>query len=230
MEETRILVIEDEADVRKGLRKLFEAEGYLVTEAEDGDIGLELAQGETDGPDLIVLDLMVPKRDGFDVCRSLRARGRTTPVLILSARSSDVDKVVGLELGADDYVTKPFSVQELIARVRALLRRVEIQRNVGEISRFGEVVIDFKRRCGARRGEAFELYHFEVQILKVLMEGEGEVVARSDLLNRIWGYDAFPSTRTVDFHVCNLRKKIEANPRKPKHLLTVHGLGYRFVR
>jgi DNA-binding response OmpR family regulator len=223
----RILVVDDEPDVRQGLRTLLEAEGLEVLEAADGKTGLEKAIEER--PDAVILDLMIPLLDGFQVCRELRARGATTPVLILSARSGEVDKVLGFELGADDYITKPFGVRELVARLRALLRRAGAQGSPPELT-VGDAVVDL-RRYEARRGKkVMPLYHYEVEILKLLARREGEVVPRNEILDQVWGEDSFPTTRTVDFHVCNLRKKIEADPSKPRHILTVHGIGYRLVR
>ena len=223
----KVLIVEDEPDVRKGLRTVLEAEGFEVREAADGKAGLEAAGRER--PDLVLLDIMIPGIDGFAVCREIRARGATVPVLILSARSSEVDKVLGFELGADDYLTKPFSLRELVARVRALLRRSSPRDDTEEL-RFGDAVVDL-RRYEARRGRKAEaLYHYEVEILKLLVRREGEVVPRGEILDDVWGKDAFPTTRTVDFHVCNLRKKVERDPASPRHILTVHGIGYRFVR
>jgi DNA-binding response OmpR family regulator len=172
---------------------------------------------------------MVPVLDGFQVCREVRSRGRLLPILILTARSSEVDKVLGFELGADDYVTKPFGVRELVARVRALLRRGGPRPGPNDRHVLGEAVIDFKRACVEVRGEKAELYHFELEILKLLVAREGEVVSRAEILNAVWGDEAFPTTRTVDFHIHNLRKKIEAEPSRPKHILTVHGIGYRLL-
>ncbi len=223
-----ILIIEDEPDVRQGLRTVFEAEGFRVDETADGALGLERALAET--PDIIILDLMIPGLDGLQVCRKLRERGSTTPILILTAKTGDVDKVLGFELGADDYVTKPFSVLELVARVKALLRRLEPRpRNEDRVS-VGAAVVDLRRYKVEKRGEVAELYHYEVEILKLLLDREGEVVSRNQILNGVWGADSFPTSRTVDFHICNLRKKIEEDPAKPTHILTVHGAGYRFLR
>ena len=225
----RILVVEDEPDVRLGLRTLFEAEGMQVAEAEDGLKGLDLASSER--PDLIVLDLMIPVVDGFEVCRQLRARGSVTPILILTARATEVDKVLGLELGADDYVTKPFAVRELLARVKALLRRSRIRPDTPARIQIGSTRIDLERQRAHREdGEVAELYHYELEILRLLLERRGEVVSRREILDAVWGENAFPTTRTVDYHVCNLRKKIEPDPAKPAFLLTAHGVGYRLTK
>ncbi len=224
----RILIVEDEPDMRRGLRTVLEAEGFGVIEAQDGREALERVT--EDLPDLVVLDLMIPELDGFAVCRELRAQGHTTPVLILSARGSEVDKVLGFELGADDYVTKPFNLRELIARVRALLRRAGPSREDAEVWRFGDVVVNLRRLQIDRGGERFELYHYEAEILRYLLRNEGQVVSRAEILREVWGDDSFPTTRTVDFHVCNLRKKLERDSSKPVHLVTAHGVGYRLVR
>ena len=225
-ERKRILLIEDEPDVRHGLRKIFDAEGFMVEEAPSGELGL--ARVIEDAPDLILLDLMLPGLDGFQVCRELRAQGKITPVLVLTARSSEVDKVLGFELGADDYVTKPFGVAELVARVRALLRRAETRPGEPGQVVIGNVRVDLKKYKIEANGELMELYHYEAVILKLLIRREGEVILREEILDTVWGRQS-PTTRTVDFHICNLRKKIEVDPAKPRHILTVHGLGYRFA-
>ena len=225
-ERKRILLIEDEPDVRHGLRKVFDAEGFIVEEAPSGELGL--ARVIEDAPDLILLDLMLPGLDGFQVCRELRAQGKITPVLVLTARSSEVDKVLGFELGADDYVTKPFGVAELVARVRALLRRAEARPGEPGQVVIGDVRVDLKKYKIEANGELMELYHYEAEILKLLIRREGEVILREEILDTVWGRQS-PTTRTVDFHICNLRKKIEVDPAKPRHILTVHGLGYRFA-
>jgi DNA-binding response OmpR family regulator len=227
MQPKTILIVDDEPDVRGGLRKVLEAEGFQVLEAADGKAALETASSGS--PDAIVLDLMIPGVDGYQVCRELREEGFTTPVLILSARSGELDKVLGFELGADDYLTKPFGIRELLARLRALLRRASPREESRELA-FGEVTIDFKRYKARRGKKAFDLYHYEVEILKLLARREGEVVSRREILKEVWGEDSFPTTRTVDFHICSLRKKLERDPARPKHILTVHGIGYRFLR
>ena len=170
----------------------------------------------------------LPGLDGFQVCRELRTRGKITPVLVLTARSSEVDKVLGFELGADDYVTKPFGVAELVARVKALLRRAETRPGDPGHVVIGDVRVDLKKYKIESNGELTELYHYEAEILKLLIRREGEVIPREEILDTVWGRQS-PTTRTVDFHICNLRKKIEVDPAKPRHILTVHGLGYRFA-
>lgn len=223
-----ILLIEDEPDVRTGLRTVFEREGHRVLEAASGPEGLDCVAGER--PDLILLDLMIPGLDGFEVCREIRASGVVTPILILTARASEVDKVLGLELGADDYVTKPFSVRELLARVRALLRRSRLKPDMPETVTIGAARVDLAQcRVTSPDGERRELFHYELEILKLLLERRGEVVPRQDILDSVWGDNAFPTTRTVDYHVCNLRKKIERDPAAPACLLTAHGVGYRLI-
>jgi DNA-binding response OmpR family regulator len=225
-EPKRILVVEDDPDLRRGLRKVFETEGFAVEEAADGPAGLAAALAGR--PQLVILDIAIPGLDGFGVCRELRSRGAAMPVLILTARAGDVDKVLGFELGADDYVVKPFSVVELVARVKALLRRLAPA--AGERCRFGDVEVDFRTYKIQRPGKTAELYHYEAEILKALVQREGQIVHRNELLDAVWGKDSYPTARTVDFHVCNLRKKVEADPSRPRHIVTVHGVGYRFVR
>ena len=224
----RVLVVEDEAKLRRVLVDFLKSEGYQVLVATDGRAGLEMACAEK--PDVILLDVMLPGMNGFDVCRSLRDRGVKTPLLLITAKGEETDKVLGLELGADDYLTKPFGLRELHARVRARLRRSEaVPDRVCEQYSFGAVVIDFKQHCVFREGGAVSLSAMEVSMLKHFIGHHGEVVSRGELLNKVWGYDSFPSTRTIDTHVLNLRKKIEERPEQPKHLLTVHGVGYKLV-
>ncbi len=223
---SRILVVEDNHDLAFGLRNNLEIEGYDVQVESDGRRGLTKARDTK--PDLIILDLMLPGLDGFQVCRELRAQGKITPVLVLTARSSEVDKVLGFELGADDYVTKPFGVAELVARVRALLRRAEARPGEPGQVVIGDVRVDLKKYKIEANGELMELYHYEAEILKLLIRREGEVILREEILDTVWGRQS-PTTRSVDFHICKLRKKIEVDPAKPRHILTVHGLGYRFA-
>ncbi len=223
----RILLIEDEADIRAGLRLNLEHEGYEVHEAGDGRTGLDLAG--TIKPTLILLDLMLPGMQGLDVLRELRKTGNTIPVIILSARGQDRDKVTGLEQGADDYITKPFGLEELSARIRAVLRRSQgKQVVVGKVLRFKGLTIDFTRFTAVRDGVEHQLSRYESEILKMLIEHRGEVVSRQDLLRHVWGYVHLPTTRTVDNHIARLRKKLEEDVDNPMHVVTVHGLGYRF--
>ncbi len=223
----RILLIEDEEAMLKGLQDAFEHHGFNTIVARDGETGLKLA--EQDEPDLIVLDVMLPGMDGFEVCRALRKRGVAVPILMLTARSEEIDKVVGLELGADDYMTKPFSPRELIARVKALLRRTK--NNVQPIDQFefGNVKVDFTKLKASKNGKPVELTSTEFSLLRLLIKHQNETVTREQILNKVWGYETYPNSRTVDNHILNLRQKLEANPGKPEYILTVHGLGYKFV-
>jgi DNA-binding response OmpR family regulator len=223
----RILVIEDEPQMLLGLRDNLELEGYDVQTAADGDEGLSKASSAP--PDLVILDVMLPKRNGFDVCRELRARNVSTPIVMLTARSAETDKVLGLELGADDYVTKPFSITELLARVRAVLRRSNPQRPATETVRIGDIDFDF-RLHQARRGQTrIEFTAREFELLRYLVQHVGQVVTREQILNDVWGYEESPTTRTIDNFVAKLRQKIEKSPHAPEHILTIHGSGYKFV-
>ena len=223
-----ILLIEDEDAMVKALRDAFEHHGYMVKIAHDGEKGLQLAESED--PDLLVLDVMLPGMDGFEVCRRLRANGVTAPILMLTARAEEVDKVVGLEIGADDYMTKPFSTRELLARVKALLRRSseESSPTLNEY-KFGDVKVDFVRFKAFKKNEPIDLTSTEFSLLQLLVKHRNEVVTREQILNQVWGYETYPNSRTVDNHILNLRQKLETNPSKPEYILTVHGLGYKFV-
>lgn len=226
-EQARILVVEDEEDLRKGLRHNLELDGYQVEVAATGTSGLNKAVHGTFS--LIILDLMLPDLDGFDLLRKLRSQHDSTPVIILSAKGQDHDKVSGLELGADDYVTKPFGLAELMARIRAVLRRTSTENPDGEaVHEFPGLTVDFKRFTVTRDGHETQLSRYEAEILKMLIAHRGEVVTRNDLLRTVWGYVHLPTTRTVDNHIARLRKKIEASPDHPVHVVTVHGIGYRF--
>jgi len=225
--EPRILLVEDDPGLRLTLTHRLESEGYAVVTAADGEDGLARASAE--GFDLVILDVMLPKKSGFDVCRDLRQRGVATPVIMLTARHQVVDRVVGLKLGADDYLAKPFEMAELLARVEARLRR----RNLGEpppsVYRFGPISVDFRRTEVARDGQPVELSAKEFQLLKYFVTHRGATLSRNELLDEVWGYDSMPTTRTVDVHVAWLRRKLEANPKHPQFILTLHGLGYKFV-
>jgi DNA-binding response OmpR family regulator len=234
MTDTHILVIEDEPDLRAGLQHNLELEGYKVDTAADGKEGLRKAR---DGKAaLILLDLMLPGTPGLEVLRQLRELGRETPVIIVSAKGQDRDKVQGLELGADDYLTKPFGLSELTARIRAVLRRTQMgaKAGVGErqqllgVMHFPNLVVDWKRFSIVRDGAEIQLSRYEAEILRMLIEHRGEVVSRQDLLRKVWGYVHLPTTRTVDNHIARLRKKVERDVENPVHVVTVHGLGYRF--
>jgi two-component system alkaline phosphatase synthesis response regulator PhoP len=227
MSEARILVIEDEPDLLRGLELNLKAEGYAVLSASRGDAGLEKALGER--PDLVLLDIMLPGMNGLDVCRELRGRGFAAPIIMLTARAEEVDRVVGLEIGADDYVTKPFGIRELMARIRVRLRRHGPGTNGGGTLRFGEVEVDFGRHEATRRGKRVELTGKEFELLRCLVRHRGEIVTRDRLLDEVWGYETYPTTRTVDNHILRLRQKLEEDPGNPRHILSVYGEGYKFV-
>ena len=223
----RILLIEDEPGIVLTLTDRLTREGYSVESATDGETGLERASREPF--DLLLLDLMLPRLSGFDVCRELRRRGIETPVIMLTARGQVVDKVVGLKLGADDYVTKPFEMAELLARVEAHLRRAPLTPHPAEGYAFGDVRIDFRKAEVTKGGSPLELSAREFQLLKYFVEHRGATLTREELLNEVWGYNSMPSTRTVDVHVAWLRQKIEPNSRHPQFILTIHGMGYKFA-
>lgn len=224
----RVLVVEDEAGLRLTLSDRLTSEGYDVEVAADGEAGLSSAA--SGAFDLIVLDVMLPRMNGFDVCREVRRRGVTTPILMLTARGQVVDKVVGLKLGADDYLTKPFEAIELVARLEALLRRRPSGAvSGGETFRFGDVVVDLRKMEITRGGRVVDLSAREFKLLRHFIAHRGATLSRDELLTDVWGYDEMPLTRTVDVHVAGLRQKIEANPKSPEFILTVHGLGYKFV-
>ncbi len=224
----KILLVEDEPGLVLTLTDRLSSEGYAVETAVDGEAGLERALGAA--YDLIILDVMLPRKNGLDVCRDLRQKNVQTPVMMLTARGQVFDKVVGLKLGADDYVTKPFEILELLARVEALLRRSPTSAATApDTYQFGPVRIDFRRAEVYRDGQPVELSSLEFKLLHYLIEHRGNVISRDTLLDEVWGYDAMPSTRTVDVHVAWLRQKLEPNPRHPQFILTVHGLGYKFA-
>jgi two-component system, OmpR family, alkaline phosphatase synthesis response regulator PhoP len=227
MPRRRVLLIEDEPGLVLTLTDRLRSEGYEVEAAADGPSGLERA---SQGPwDVILLDVMLPGATGFDVCRDLRQRRVQTPVIILTARSQVIDKVLGLKLGADDYLTKPFDMLELLARIEVQLRRAPARGVAATTYRFGDVSVDFRKTEVRRAGEVVELSAREFLLLKYFIEHRESTLSRDQLLNEVWGYHSMPSTRTVDVHVAWLRQKIEPNPRQPQYLLTVHGLGYKFV-
>ncbi len=223
----RILLIEDEPGIVLTLTDRLTREGYSVESATDGESGLERASREPF--DLLLLDLMLPRMSGFDVCRELRKRGIETPVIMLTARGQVVDKVVGLKLGADDYVTKPFEMVELLARIEAKLRRAPPRPTSTDGHQFGDIHIDFRKAEVTKDGSPLELSAREFQLLKYFVEHRGATLTREELLNEVWGYNSMPSTRTVDVHVAWLRQKIEPNARHPQFILTVHGMGYKFA-
>jgi len=234
----RVLIIEDEPGLVMALEQRFGSEGYEVETAFDGEQGLAL--GLSEAFDVIVLDLMLPRRNGFDVCRDLRQQGINTPIIMLTARGQVVDRVVGLKLGADDYLTKPFEMMELLARVEALLRRSNSRHAFAEagasskhrspgVFRFGTVQVDFRQTLVTRDNKALNMSAREFKLLQYLIEHSGATVSRDELLNEVWGYNSLTTTRTVDVHISSLRQKIEEDPRHPKSIVTIHGFGYKFV-
>jgi DNA-binding response OmpR family regulator len=224
----RILVVEDDPAIVRGLEAALRAEHFDVLSAADGEKGLLMAKREN--IDLILLDIMLPGINGTEVCRRLRDDGVGTPIMMLTSKDEEMDKVLGLELGADDYVTKPFSIRELLARIKALLRRHGTLKTSIETYAFGNVEIDFPKQEAKAGGAALKLTATEFHVLKYFVEHEGEVVSREQFLNEVWGYESYPTTRTVDNYILSLRKKVEPDPSHPKHLLTVHTVGYKFVR
>jgi DNA-binding response OmpR family regulator len=223
----RILIIEDEPAMVAGLRDNFEYEGYDVISADDGVSGLERVFA--DDPDLVVLDVMMPRMSGLEVCKQVKARRPSVPIIMLTARGQEIDKVVGLELGADDYVTKPFSVRELMARVKAVLRRVSPEARPPAVYRFGDVEVDVRGHEVRRAGALVELSTKEFALLAYFISHPAETLSRDRLLDAVWGYENYPNTRTVDTHIVHLRQKLEPNPEDPRFILTVHGSGYKFV-
>jgi DNA-binding response OmpR family regulator len=221
-----IAVIEDEELIQKSLVMNLQLEGFEVVTASDGEQGVNLVHERK--PDLIIMDVMMPKKDGLQACREIRTAGISTPLILLTARSSEVDKVLGLDLGADDYLAKPFGMLELLARVRALLRRIQRTSAVDEV-RFSNVVVDFKAYRALRDQQPIDLSAREYRLLRYLVSKEGSVVTRDELLDEVWGYNSYPTTRTVDNHIARLRQKIENDIDEPQHILTVHGVGYKFV-
>ena len=223
----KILVVEDEPNMVAGLRDNFEFEGYTVITARDGVEGLQRALDES--PDLVVLDVMMPRMSGLEVCKQLRAKRGSIPIIMLTARGQEVDKVVGLELGADDYVTKPFSIRELLARVKAVLRRTAAVPKEMDQHSFADIEVDLKRFRVLKAGKAIDLSSKEFELLKYFICHSGEILSRDRLLEDVWGYENYPTTRTVDTHLVRLRQKLEPDPEQPQYFLTVHGTGYRFV-
>jgi len=223
----KILIVEDQKDMVTGLVFNLEAQGHKVSAAYDGEAGLSSAEREK--PDLIVLDIMLPKKDGFEVCRELRRKGHDVPILMLTARREEADKVLGLEIGADDYLTKPFGLSEFLARVKALLRRGPGKDVQSETYRFGTVEVDFKNYRATKDGVPVSLTQREFEMMRLFVKNRDKVISRNRFLNEIWGYDRFPTTRTVDAHIASLRQKLETDPEHPRFIVTAHGLGYKFI-
>ncbi len=225
-----ILIVEDEEPIREGLSDAFKQEGYKILPAKDGNFGYKAVL--TKKPDLVILDLMLPGLSGLDVCKKLRSGSNQTPIIMLTAKSTEADKIVGLELGADDYVTKPFSVRELLSRVKALLRRSESRSEKKEGAKklvFDDVKVDFLKFKAEKAGRKLEISKTEFKILRFFATRCEEVISREAFLDEVWGYDEFPTTRTVDNFIVKLRSKIEKTPKKPKHLITIYGVGYKFI-
>ena len=224
----RILIVEDDPAILMGLVDSLKEEHYEVLSAEDGERGFQMGQKEN--IDLIILDLMLPKMNGIEICKELRKLGVSLPILMLTSKKEEMDKVLGLEVGADDYVTKPFSVRELLARIKALLRRnKELKKEVEDYS-FADISLDFIKFEAFKNSKPIDLSVMEFKILKYFISSEGEVISRHQLLDDVWGYENYPTTRTVDNFILNIRKKIEEDPSNPKHLLTIHKAGYKFLK
>lgn len=223
----KILIIEDDPAVSKGLEISLSNENYKTIIESDGEKGFHTALKIK--PELILLDIMLPNKNGFEICKDLRLNGHNHPIIMLSAKAEEADKIIGLELGADDYVTKPFSIKELMARIKAILRRRSVIQNEFENYAFDDVTLDFAKLEAKKGNKKIDMSLKEYEILKYFINHEGKIVSRNDLLNEVWGYETFPTTRTVDNYILMLRKKIEQNPSQPKHLLTFHAAGYKFV-
>ncbi|HEX8474822.1 MAG TPA: response regulator transcription factor [Pyrinomonadaceae bacterium] len=223
----KVLIVEDDQAMAVALRDGFTYEGYTVQVARDGSTGLRLASEK--GLDLVILDVMLPRMSGLDVCKQLRSEGNSTPIIMLTARGQEIDKVLGLKTGADDYVTKPFSFLELMARVEAVLRRASKPLEKIESVHFGDVEVNFKNFEATKDSKPLDLSPREFKIIKYFVEHRGEVVSRDQLLDAVWGYDGLPLTRTVDMHIAKLRQKIEDTPGDPRHIITVHRVGYKFT-
>lgn len=228
---SKILIVEDEDDIARGIEINLRKEGFVVSRVARGDEVLGAVLGHS--PDLIILDVMLPGLNGLDACRILRQRNIETPIIMLTARAEELDRVLGLEIGADDYMTKPFGIRELVARIRVRLRRQPAARQArgdGPVHyRIGDIEFDFERRMAEKGGVAIDMSPKEFALLRMLVRHRGEVVTRDAMLNEVWGYDAMPTTRTVDTHIVKVRQKIEPDPASPVHILSVYGEGYKFV-
>ncbi len=221
-----ILIIEDDVSILRGLKDTLEYESFAVKTETNGEKGLRLALDII--PDLILLDIMLPGINGYEICRKIKKVNPAIPIIMLTARGSEMDKVSGLDIGADDYVTKPFSIPELMARIRAVLRRTDLENQIPNKYSFGEIELDFKKYLAFRNNMEIKLSEKEFSIMEYFIRHEGEAVHRHDLLNEVWGFEAMPTTRTVDNFILDLRKKIEKNPSNPKYLTSIRGIGYRF--
>lgn len=228
MSRGRVLVVEDEIPMLMGLKDSLELEGFEVLTATDGEEGLSKALESE--PHVIILDIMLPRRSGLDVCQAIRERGHTVPIIMLSARGQESDKVLGLRLGADDYVAKPFGIDELLARVQAQIRRSRTSRPQVEAFRFADVELDFRKMTATKGGHEVNLTHLEFETIHYLIDHRDEVVSREELLSEVWQYKEHSTTRAVDNVIARLRKKLEDEPASPEHVLTVHGFGYKFIR
>jgi two-component system alkaline phosphatase synthesis response regulator PhoP len=223
----KILIIEDEKDIVDGLRFNLEARGYTVIAANDGDEGLRVALA--DQPNLVILDLMLPKLNGYEVCRKIKEENPLLSIIMLTAKSQEAEIVHGLDLGADDYITKPFGLLELLARIKAILRRSKNEKDLHSTLAVKNLYVDFAKHRAKKKGRTIDLTPREYEILKYFVERGGEIVSREDLLNHVWGYTSYPNTRTVDTHIAKLRQKIEENPEKPQILITIHTMGYKLL-
>ncbi|MDB4581572.1 response regulator transcription factor [Draconibacterium sp.] len=223
----KILIIEDEKNMVTGLKFNLEARDYEVIVAYDGEAGYQKAV--TEKPDLVLLDIMLPKLNGYEVCKKLKKVMPELPVIMLTAKSQEAEIVTGLELGADDYITKPFSVLELLARIKAVLRRGTLDSSDSGVHQFGDLEIDFNKYIARKKDKTIKLTPREFEILRYFISRKGEIISRDDLLSQIWGYETFPYTRTIDAHIAKLRQKIEEKPEEPKLIITVHGIGYKFL-
>jgi len=224
----KILIIEDNRGIQMSLKDEFESNGYQVTVASDGAEGLRLALEKK--PNLIILDIMLPVMDGYEVCKKLRMKGNHIPVIMLTVKNREIDKVLGLELGADDYVTKPFSVAELSARVRTIFRRMEEYSGKTESYTIGQINLDFKKYEASKNGESVILTPLEFQLLELLVNNKGEVITRDEMLDKVWGENnVVISLRTIDSHIVNIRKKLEKDPAHPKYIINIRGVGYKLV-
>lgn len=224
----KILIIEDDPAIRTGIKEALSAEGYSVSEADTGTSGFDIAS--KNNFDLIILDLILPGKDGIEICKDLRSNGVKTPIIMVTSRKEEIDKILGLEIGADDYVTKPFSLRELLARIKALIRRSTYEPGDIEEVDFADLKINFKKQEMLKGINSVKLSATEYRILHYFIDHEGEVISRDKFLDEVWGYDSYPTTRTVDNYILSLRKKIEDDPANPKHLLTIHKVGYKFVK